>query len=505
MAYKAFLLGVNTHDLKYSESDSELMSVCLTQHGYEIIKPEKIEKFSILNKFEDMVNKCHKTDTVIFYFSGHGSVSKGKLRLVLDDANNFIRIDEIIAPLEDCSASNKLIILDCCNAGAFNVNDLKNSLILTACARSEKSQEINDLKSGFFTYQIHQALTDKSTEIFVDQKIKIYQLYEWLKNAAKQHNVKHSVTVPIPNLYANAKNYFQVAACESKEPTTDNNKIPSAGSLGKQAIGKKNNFRNQNNIPDLRPHLINRTDQKIELRKAIRKHNKKYPFFCLIHGDNSQYHDRYLERMVRYDLPKPITLYDNDIPCIPLSCRFDKDVDTLHEEILEQLKDKYISDNLSEIIDLIRREKRSILFYTSICTKDWLNSGGMKPIHDFIKFWKNWSFPSHHNHLLLICISFKYTEEHSNFFSRWFKKNSINNKIRQEFEQLNLDEFGVNGIVLPELENINKSEVEDWAITHLRDYLEILKPEIDSFFHSDQTKTMEDLVKKFTPLLKHCT
>jgi predicted house-cleaning noncanonical NTP pyrophosphatase (MazG superfamily) len=262
----------------------------------------------------------------------------------------------------------------------------------------------------------------------------------------------------------------------------------------------------QINVNDLRTHLINRTDQKLELNKAIKEHNRQYPFFCLIHGDKYQCHDRYLERMLKYDLHKPITDSDNDIPCIPLDCRFGKGVDKLHEEILDKLKDKYFNDNIKDIINIISSEQRNILFYTSMCTNDWSKSGGVKVIQDLIQFWKKDLFDSDHNHLLLICISFKYTKEKTNFLSRWFKKSSINNQIRQEFQRLKLDKFGVNGIVLPELENIHKSEVEAWVRTHFWDYLEILNPEIDNFFNSDETKTMEELVNKFTPILKeHCT
>jgi len=260
------------------------------------------------------------------------------------------------------------------------------------------------------------------------------------------------------------------------------------------------------NVNDLRTHLINRTDQKLELNKAIKEHNRQYPFFCLIHGDKYQCHDRYLERMLKYDLHKPITDSDNDIPCIPLDCRFGKGIDKLHEEILDKLKDKYFNDNLKDIINIISSEQRNILFYTSMCTNDWSKSGGVKAIQDLIQFWKKDLFDSDHNHLLLICISFKYTKEKTNFLSRWFKKSSINKQIRQEFQRLKLDKFGVNGIVLPELENIHKSEVEAWVRTHFWDYLEILNPEIDNFFNSDETKTMEELVNKFTPILKeHCT
>jgi hypothetical protein len=223
MGYKAFLLGVNTHGLQYSESDTELMSVCLAQHGYEIIKPYKKERHSILEQFEDMLDNCDKTDTVIFYFSGFALLSRAKLRLVLDNnpskISNTIRISQITGPLEECRATNKLIILDCCHAGAATADlqlDLSDAYsILTASSRLEKSKEIDDFKAGFLTYTINQAVIHNIAEICVDQKITIYTLYDYLVKAAKEHNVKHDVQVPIPNLLGNAKNNFEVAGCES--------------------------------------------------------------------------------------------------------------------------------------------------------------------------------------------------------------------------------------------------------------------------------------------------
>jgi hypothetical protein len=221
MGHKAFLVGVNTLGLQYSENDTELVSACLAKHDYEIIKPYKKERRSILEQFEDMLDKCDKTDTVICYFSGHGLLSKGKLRLVVDDASSQvskpIRFTEITEPFEECRATNKLVILDCCHAGAASADlqlDLSDAYrILTASTRLEKSKEIDEFKAGFLTYQIHQALMQHLAKICVD--VTINALYEWLVTAAKQHNVKHSVQVPIPNLLGNAKANFEIATCDS--------------------------------------------------------------------------------------------------------------------------------------------------------------------------------------------------------------------------------------------------------------------------------------------------
>ena len=101
--------------------------------------------------------------------------------------------------------------------------------------------------------------------------------------------------------------------------------IPPAGTQGEQAIaiveyarqkeGKRltklfkvinqvAHPKTPKNIDKLLLYLINRTDQKIQLRQAIKAHDKRYPFFCLIHGDKYQCHDRFFDRLVRYDLPK---------------------------------------------------------------------------------------------------------------------------------------------------------------------------------------------------------
>jgi len=265
------------------------------------------------------------------------------------------------------------------------------------------------------------------------------------------------------------------------------------------------------NGPDLRSYLINRTDQKIELRKAINAHDKQHPFLCLIHGDKYQCHDRYFDRLTQYDLPDLISvLDDNGIPCNFIPCRFHKGVDTVHQEILEQLitfseKLGCFSDDCSGIINTIAKEESPILFYASMCTKDWSQSGGIKLVQEFIKFWADWSLPSN-NHLLLICLSFTYIGEPTSFLDRLRKKIPIDDQIRQEFAQLKFNKFGVNGIVLPELKNIQKQEVEDWVREHLRSYLEIFQLEIEDIFKSDDKKTMEDLVNKINPILKeHCT
>jgi len=267
----------------------------------------------------------------------------------------------------------------------------------------------------------------------------------------------------------------------------------------------KNTHKITRNIPDLRSYLINRVDQKRRLRQAIAAHNKQYPFLCLIHGGKYQCHDRFFDCLVHYDLPQ-LTQFE-EIPCHFLHCRFYKGISDLHQEISDALCDKLgiFANNPVDIMQAIAKERRPILFYASMCTEDW-SQGGMDLVLEFIKFWSTWSLPANTKHLLLICLSVNYIDESQGFFNRLFKKTSLNDQIRQALQDLQFSELGVNGIVLPELKNIIKQEVEHWVNTHLRDCLEIFSPEIEKMFKSGKNKTMQDIVDQFSRIIKdHCT
>lgn len=58
-------------------------------------------------------------DTFIFYFSGHGS----KDRVLLSDGQ--LELQSIVDFIDNLPAKNKLVILDCCNAGGFIGKDIR--------------------------------------------------------------------------------------------------------------------------------------------------------------------------------------------------------------------------------------------------------------------------------------------------------------------------------------------------------------------------------------------
>jgi hypothetical protein len=192
-------------------------------------------------------------------------------------------------------------------------------------------------------------------------------------------------------------------------------------------------------------------------------------------------------------------------------CNFPENIEDLHQDISEGLGVKFLNNrsaSCSEIFDAIVNEQNSIIIHTDMCTKNWSRCGGMKAVQNFIEFWAKLELPSTHRHLLLICLYFNYKDiKPTHFLTRWFKKKSINDQIRAEFRQLEnenfSEKFGINGIVLPELMDIEKEDVDAWARAHLRSVLDSVLPKIEDLFKSpEETIPMCDLARALREILE---
>lgn len=115
------------------------------------------------------------SDLALFYFSGHGSFDElGGFIVTPDHQENDVGVsmDQILVLANKSKAKDKIIILDCCNSGAFgspaissgaSAQIVEGMVILTASTSKESAVEVNG--HGIFTNLLIDALQGGAADL----------------------------------------------------------------------------------------------------------------------------------------------------------------------------------------------------------------------------------------------------------------------------------------------------------------------------------------------------
>lgn len=237
---RAFILGSNGPDnfapLKFARKDTERLKATLSSPrcNFDVITPKTGDNsWAVRQQLTSITETCLPEDTLICYFSGHGILEKGSLFLFWDNTTpdrlltTALPVTEIMEALKYCKANSKLLILDCCHAGAVvNMLGLKdavglrveemlinpdNHLVLMASGRLERARELESLEGSFLTFNICSALGENFFEADKDKdnRISIQDLKQWLERKAQEHNREFpDSSVPYPYLFGQQKGNF---------------------------------------------------------------------------------------------------------------------------------------------------------------------------------------------------------------------------------------------------------------------------------------------------------
>ncbi|MFK0165283.1 caspase domain-containing protein [Rhizobium sp. NPDC090279] len=138
----------------------------------------------VIAEFERVASSCGPGDSLVFYFTGHGLLSKSQLYLVWGQTefdrpvSTAIPISSIRSIFANTRASLRLMILDCCHSGAATEQIYKSaeatqgeplmaaardgaSLILAACGRTAVARELPEIGLGFLTHMLCLALENR--------------------------------------------------------------------------------------------------------------------------------------------------------------------------------------------------------------------------------------------------------------------------------------------------------------------------------------------------------
>ena len=186
MAKGACLFGINRYEnispLYGCENDVENLAALLSKNhdgspNFNCRKflssQTRITRAELRRLSEELFSK-EGLDVALFYFAGHGAVTKSGSYLVCQDGefdDEGMPMAEIVAKANASPAREKIIIIDCCHAGAIdqffnsagNVPLSKGVSILAASRASETSAEIN--RSGLFTTKLCDALAGGAADV----------------------------------------------------------------------------------------------------------------------------------------------------------------------------------------------------------------------------------------------------------------------------------------------------------------------------------------------------
>jgi hypothetical protein len=202
---KGLYIGINDYDyinkLSGCNNDAMAMASVLERHGTGSPNFSNI----VLTTAETSISRAKmKTeiqslfegncDVALLYFAGHGSFDQSVNEGVLipqdhDQGDEGIRVSDILGWAEAATGiKNKIIILDCCQAGAAGASrELKGGAsiigdgitILTACKKEETAKEREG--HGVFTGLLLQALHGAASNVLGD--ITPGSMYSFVDNA----------------------------------------------------------------------------------------------------------------------------------------------------------------------------------------------------------------------------------------------------------------------------------------------------------------------------------
>ena len=215
----AVVIGVNEYldpaipDLKYCVADARRVFEALTEHGgFEanrvlLITDDQARahlrplRVNFERQIGDWLDHARPEDTVVVYFSGHGFVDEptGQGFLAPSDAmradlrRTGFPTERLRQMLRNCKARQKLLVLDCCFAGAVRdgaptgvsgeelskaFEDARGLITLASSRKDQWSYECDKREAGLFTYYFAKGLSG-AADYDRDGLVNVDELYRY--------------------------------------------------------------------------------------------------------------------------------------------------------------------------------------------------------------------------------------------------------------------------------------------------------------------------------------
>jgi hypothetical protein len=223
-------------------------------------------------------------------------------------------------------------------------------------------------------------------------------------------------------------------------------------------------------IPDMLPYLCDRSEQEYDLRHALEESEKMTdrPLLCIVHGEETEAHDKFLERLQLVMLPhllprqtEPTAVHSYQLEW---PSRF-RNPQEMRNKLIFSLS-KEVLDNAVGTCEMINtrigESPGPVIVHSHVITENWQQER-MRGLETFIELWQGWPDLAIGQKLLVfLFVKYQGNKGFSPYKLREYRR--INREIRAALENYNFSCFGrLTAIVLPELRGPTLAETQNWA------------------------------------------
>jgi tetratricopeptide (TPR) repeat protein len=221
---RAVIVGIsayqNMRPLEKTIIDAQDLNDLLIRSGYSssnisLLLDNKATKKNINKAMDDLARNAQPTDTVLFFFSGHGERHVGGFELGeyicpveadRDDLNKTaISNEELTTAIKSIPAKQVVVFLDACHSGG--VGEPKNSdsgikaglsentyeklatgegrVVIASCKPNEYSWELPEMENGLFSHYLLEGLDGNAAD--TEGAVRIFQLFKYVSENVPRH------------------------------------------------------------------------------------------------------------------------------------------------------------------------------------------------------------------------------------------------------------------------------------------------------------------------------
>lgn len=140
-----------------------------------------------------------------------------------------------------------------------------------------------------------------------------------------------------------------------------------------------------------------------------------------------------------------------------------QDATNLHEDIKAELNEKFSATTQKSVSEIIQELNAPVVMDTAISTRDYLRCDNENLIHGFLAFWQQWQAAPQQNHPILICLFIHLEPYKMTWLDRVRGKKDPNVTIKETLANLDFEQLGLHGVVLPEVGGISQEDIDEWA------------------------------------------